>query len=133
MTGTLPGEEDTVSLRIEVSEELKEEYKDCVTSMSADMRSHMRQVVNEPDSEELDAPRDETLAEAYHWLVDASNADGIVPKHLAHNQLSQKLGYSKDMIHGQVIKPLVNAGYCQVQNPEPGTRGGCIRVRRFTK
>jgi predicted small metal-binding protein len=114
LKGTNKQGRDKVTVRVPTH--LKEQYKEQVSSMSDDLRDHIRQRVEGYDSSQHDTPLqppdDPELAEAYELLCDLANCNGIVRNSVAKRALSGgRNNLDKESVVYRLLHPLRKRGY----------------------
>lgn len=102
----------TVTLRID--EELKEQYKDQVGSMSSDLREHIRETVDGPGRDVPDLG-DELLTEGYAALRDAVDAhtgpdSRMIDADMARSWVANSLDMPAESVRARIFEPLRKRG-----------------------
>ncbi len=96
---------------IKVPENLLEQYDAEVANRSENIREHMRKTVGNKSDDGRQPPNDGTLAEAWHTLVNLSNANNWVTEVRAENILAQRHSLPMKEVRRSILRPLEKRGY----------------------
>ena len=125
---------DKITFRLPTS--LKEQYKQGVDNMSADLEQYVRQRVNEPESTDVDPweePDDRELAIAYRTLCEHRSPTGIVRGPRAKKALAQAINSLDQDSATRVLYRLQDRGYVHLQSESPPGDYLAVHVRPFSK
>ncbi|WP_436929060.1 hypothetical protein [Halosimplex halobium] len=117
---------------------LKEQYKQQVDNMSADLEGYVRQQVDAPDDEgeeiePWEEPKDRDLAVAYRTLCKKRNESGIVRGETAKKALAQAVGDADQDQAVVLLHKLAERGYVHLQNGMPPSDYLAVYIRPFSK
>jgi len=116
---------------------LKEQYKEQVDNMSADLEEYVRsQVEDGGDSDEVEAfeePDDRDLAIAYRTLCNKRSKSGVVRGETAKRSLAQAVDNLSQEDANRVLYRLEDRGYIHIQNGIPPSDYTAIYVRPFSR
>jgi hypothetical protein len=115
---------------------LKEQYKEDVDNMSADLEQYVRRRVNEPgtdDVEPWEEPEDRELAIAYRTLCEHRSPAGIVRGPRAKKALAQAVASLDQDSATRVLYRLQDRGYVHLQSESPPGDYLAVHVRPFSK
>lgn len=103
-----PREQSTVTVR--VPEELKDEYKAAVDSMSEDLREHITDVATGGDDGA--GPDDDKLCTAWEALKELRNPRTYkVDVDMAESSIAQRTQIPGKAVRSRVLKPLEHEGW----------------------
>jgi|GEM_PF-3145891 len=127
--------DDKITFRL--PSHLKEQYKEQVDNMSADLEQYVRRQVEQPAQdggiEPWEEPDDRNLAIAYRTLCDKRSATGIVRGTTAKKALAQALDNTDQEEAQRVLHRLENRGYVHLQNGLPPSDYTAVYVRPFSR
>lgn len=116
---------------------LKEQYKEEVDNMSADLEDYVRQKVNEPSEdgglEPYDDPEHRDLAIAYRTLCDKRTMSGIVRGETAKRALAQAVENVDQKDAYRLLRRLQKRGYVHLQTGIPPSDYIAVHVRPFSR
>ena len=133
----LHDEDGSDKITFRLSTHLKEQYKEEVDNMSADLEAYVRERVGQPDDtggvEPWKEPEERDLAIAYRTLCDARSPSGIVRGEKAKRALAQAVEHvgQDDAMH--LLHRLAKRGYVRLQNGIPPSDMLAVHVRPFSK
>lgn len=116
---------------------LKEDYKEQVDNMSADLEEYVRRQVEQPTDrdgiEPYADPDERDLSIAYRLLCERRNYAGIVRGTAAKRLLAQAIDHVSQDDAMRVLKRLEQRGYLHLQNEAPPSERVSIHVRPFSR
>ncbi|GGM46229.1 hypothetical protein [Haloarcula argentinensis] len=139
MTGgsQLHEEDGSDKITFRLSTQLKEQYKEQVDNMSADLEEYVRQRVSEPETdgglEPYDDPNSRELAIAYRTLCKKRTDNGIVRGESAKRALAQAVDSIDQQDAQRLLSRLENRGYVHLQNGIPPSDYTAVHVRPFSR
>jgi hypothetical protein len=139
MTGgsQLHEEDGSDKITFRLSSHLKEQYKEQVDNMSADLEDYVRSQVQgsaTPDGgvEPLEEPDDRELALAYRTLCKKRSKSGIVRGKTAKKALAQAVDHLDQEDAMRVLKRLQDRAYVKLQGGMPPSEDLAVYVRPFS-
>lgn len=125
---------DKITFRLPTA--LKEQYKEQVDNMSADLEQYVRRKVNEPASdgglEPYEDPDDRDLAIAYRTLCERRSKTGIVRGKTAKKALAQAIDAVDQENAHRILRRLEGRAYVHLQNGIPPSDYMAVHVRPFS-
>ncbi|MDG5778188.1 hypothetical protein VB773_01500 [Haloarculaceae archaeon H-GB2-1] len=126
---------DKITFRL--SSLLKEQYKEQVDNMSADLEAYVRSQVSDSATtdggvEPYEDPEDRELAIAYRTLCEKRSKSSIVRGKSAKKMLAQAVDNLDQSDAMRVLKRLQNRGYVHLQNGIPPSDYVAVHVRPFS-
>jgi len=116
---------------------LKEQYKEEVDNMSADLEAYVRQKLAEPDTdgtvEPYDDPDNRDLAVAYRTLCKKRRENGIVRGDTAKRALAQAVDNVDQDEAQRLLYRLQDRGYVHLQSALPPSDYMAVHVRPFSR
>ncbi|MDS0280618.1 hypothetical protein [Haloarcula onubensis] len=116
---------------------LKEQYKEQVDNMSADLEDYVRQQVAEPTTdatvEPYDDPDNRDLAIAYRTLCKKCTENGIVRGKTAKRALAQAVDNTDQQDAHRLLRLLEKRGYVHMQTEIPPSDYTAVYVRPFSR
>jgi len=116
---------------------LKEQYKEQVDNMSADLEQYVRQQVNAPTEdggvEPYADPDDRELAVAYRTLRKKRTESGIVRGETAKRALAQAVDNVDQKDAQRLLHRLSKRGYVHLQSGIPPSDYTAVHVRPFSR
>jgi len=116
---------------------LKEQYKQQVDNMSADLEQYVRQQVDAPAEdggvEPYADPDSRELAVAYRTLCKKRTESGIVRGETAKRALAQAVDNVDQKDAQRLLHRLANRGYVHLQNGIPPSDYTAVHVRPFSQ
>jgi len=139
MTGgsQLHEEDGSDKITFRLPTRLKEQYKEEVDNMSADLEDYVRRRVDEPeetdDVEPWEEPDDRELAIAYRTLCKLRSPTGIVRGPRAKKALAQAVDSLDQDTATHVLQRLQDRAYVHLQSESPPSDYLAVHVRPFSK
>lgn len=139
MTGgsQLHEEDGSDKITFRLSTTLKEQYKEQVDNMSADLEEYVRQRVSEPETdgglEPYADPDNRELAIAYRTLCEKRTDNGIVRGESAKRALAQAVDSIDQQDAQRLLARLEKRGYVHLQNGMPPSDYTAVHVRPFSR
>lgn len=116
---------------------LKEQYKEQVDNMSADLEEYVRQQVTETAEtgtvEPYSDPDDRELAVAYRTLCKKRSQSGIVRGETAKRVLAQSVDHVDQQSAMRLLRRLEDRGYVHLQSSIPPNDYVAVHVRPFSQ
>jgi len=127
--------DDKITFRL--PSHLKEQYKEAVDNMSADLEAYVRQTLAEPDTdgtvEPFEEPEQRDLAIAYRTLCEKRRESGIVRGDTAKRALAQAVDNVDQDEAQRLLHRLQDRGYVHLQSDLPPSDYMAVYVRPFSK
>ncbi|MBV0901809.1 hypothetical protein [Haloarcula salina] len=139
MTGGSQLHEETGSDKItfRLPTHLKEQFKEQVDNMSADLENYVRRTVSEPTEDggvkPYADPDDRDLAVAYRTLCKKRSTSGIVRGETAKRALAQAVDNVDQKDAQRLLNRLAKRGYVHLQNGIPPSDYMAVHVRPFSR
>ncbi|WP_254272157.1 hypothetical protein [Haloarcula marina] len=116
---------------------LKEQFKEQVDNMSADLEKYVRQQVNQPSEdgglEPYADPDNRDLAVAYRTLCKKRTKSGIVRGETAKRALAQAVDNIDQTDAHRLLRRLEKRGYVHLQNGIPPSDYMAVHVRPYSR
>lgn len=117
---TFSREDERPKLTIRVDAELKAEVEQQDGTMSAFVRTAIRESLPDDDEKGITLPEEDDLAAAYQTLRYLADDGGWVPERVAVSQLAQKHSLEKMAARRHLIRRLDKRGYIRHQSTADG-------------
>lgn len=139
MTGgsQLHEEDGSDKITFRLPTHLKEQYKEKVDNMSADLEEYVRRQVTETTEtgtvEPYSDPDNRELAVAYQTLCKKRSQSGIVRGETAKRVLAQAVDHADQQSAMRLIRRLEGRGYVHLQSSIPPNDYVAVHVRPFSQ